>query len=100
LQGGREVDGVLKGFDKLDNLVLDDCVEYVKGKKIAVSFPAQANYLCLDPQDPYRVTETTRKLGLIVCRGLQVSLLCPSDGIEEIANPFEDAGEGDDVAVN
>ena len=31
-QGGREVDGVLKGFDKLDNLVLDDCVEYIRGK--------------------------------------------------------------------
>lgn len=30
-QGGREVDGVLKGFDKLDNLVLDDSVEYLRG---------------------------------------------------------------------
>jgi hypothetical protein len=30
-QGGREVDGVLKGFDKLDNLVLDDCVEFIRG---------------------------------------------------------------------
>ena len=31
VQGGREVDGVLKGFDKLDNLVLDDCIEYLRG---------------------------------------------------------------------
>jgi hypothetical protein len=46
-----------------------------------------------DPEDPYKVTENTRKLGLVVCRGLQVSLLCPSDGIEEIANPFEEAAE-------
>lgn len=30
-QGGREVDGVLKGFDKLDNLVLEDCIEYLRG---------------------------------------------------------------------
>ena len=30
-QGGREVDGTLKGFDKLDNLVLDNCVEYLRG---------------------------------------------------------------------
>lgn len=29
--GGREVEGLLKGFDKLDNLVLDDCVEYLRG---------------------------------------------------------------------
>jgi U6 snRNA-associated Sm-like protein LSm7 len=30
-QGGREVDGVLKGYDKLDNLVLDNAVEYLRG---------------------------------------------------------------------
>ena len=30
-QGGREVDGVLKGYDKLDNLVLDDSVEFLRG---------------------------------------------------------------------
>ena len=30
-QGGREVDGILKGFDKLDNVVLDECVEYIRG---------------------------------------------------------------------
>jgi len=29
--GGREVDGILKGFDKLDNLVLDDCIEFIRG---------------------------------------------------------------------
>ena len=31
-QGGREVDGVLKGYDKLDNLVLEDAIEYLRGK--------------------------------------------------------------------
>jgi small nuclear ribonucleoprotein (snRNP)-like protein len=36
-QGGREVEGLLKGFDKLDNLVLDDCTEYLR-----------------DPEDQYR----------------------------------------------
>lgn len=30
-QGGREIDGVLKGFDKLDNIVLDECIEYIRG---------------------------------------------------------------------
>ncbi len=26
------VEGFLKGFDKLDNLVLDDCVEFLRGE--------------------------------------------------------------------
>ena len=45
-QGGREVEGVLKGYDKLDNLVLDDCIEYMR-----------------DINDQYTLTEQTRKLG-------------------------------------
>lgn len=32
LQGGREVEGILKGFDKLDNLVLDETIEFLRGK--------------------------------------------------------------------
>lgn len=72
-QGGREVEGVLKGFDKLDNLVLDDCIEFLR-----------------DNNDPYKTSNLTRNLGLVVCRGSQVSLICPSVGMEEIANPFEE----------
>lgn len=72
-QGGREVDGVLKGYDKLDNLVLDNCIEYIR-----------------DPEDPYKLTDKTRSLGLVVCRSTQICLICPLDGMEEIANPFEE----------
>ena len=70
-QGGREVRGVLKGFDQLVNIVLDDCVEEMH-----------------DPDDPYKKTDERRRLGLVVCRGLQVSLVSPVDGMEELANPF------------
>ena len=38
MQGGREVDGVLKGYDKLDNLVLDDCIEFIRGDKLSKQF--------------------------------------------------------------
>ncbi|KAJ1617034.1 putative U6 snRNA-associated Sm-like protein [Pavlovales sp. CCMP2436] len=69
--GGREVTGVLKGFDKLLNLVLDETKEYLK-----------------DPDDPYKLLDETRPLGLTVCRGTTVMLICPVDGYEEIANPF------------
>ena len=64
--------------DALLNLVLDETREYLK-----------------DPDDPYRLLDETRSLGLTVCRGTAVTLVCPADGFEEIANPFLQEG-GDD----
>ncbi|XP_069103354.1 U6 snRNA-associated Sm-like protein LSm7 [Argopecten irradians] len=69
--GGREASGVLKGYDPLLNLVLDGTTEYLR-----------------DPDDPFKLTEDTRHLGLVVCRGTSVVLICPSEGMEAIANPF------------
>ena len=69
--GGREASGVLKGFDPLLNLVLDNTIEYLR-----------------DPDDPYKLTDDTRQLGLVVCRGPNVMLICPQEGMEAIANPF------------
>ncbi|KAG6911090.1 hypothetical protein DXG01_004605 [Tephrocybe rancida] len=63
--GGREVKGILKGYDQLLNLVLDEVEEEV-----------------LEPE-PH-----TRSLGLAVLRGPTITLLSPVDGSEEIANPF------------
>mmetsp|Transcript_4070 Transcript_4070/g.7876 ORF Transcript_4070/g.7876 Transcript_4070/m.7876 type:complete len:101 (-) Transcript_4070:174-476(-) len=71
LSGGREVTGVLKGYDQLLNLVLDESVEYLR-----------------DPEDPLRLTDQTRTLGLTVCRGTAVMVVSPTDGTDEIANPF------------
>lgn len=42
----------------------------------------------LDPDDPYKLNGETRHLGLVVCRGTSVILVCPMDGMETIANPF------------
>jgi len=64
--GGREVTGVLKGFDQLLNLVLDDVQEIFQTES----------------------EQTTRNLGLVVLRGPTITLLSPVDGHEEIANPF------------
>lgn len=69
--GGRELQGTLRGYDELVNLVLDDCEEYLR-----------------HPEDSEKVTDKTRKLGLVVIRGTQVSLVSPQEGVEEIANPF------------
>ncbi|KAI7837960.1 hypothetical protein COHA_008264 [Chlorella ohadii] len=75
LAGGREVVGVLKGYDQLMNLVLDEAVEHLR-----------------DPEDPLRVTDQTRPMGLLVCRGTSVMLVVPTTGTEEIANPFAQEG--------
>merc|ERR1712002_1121808 len=69
--GGREAKGILKGFDPLLNLVLDNTDETLR-----------------DPDDPQKLSKDTRKLGLTVCRGTSVVLICPQGGLEEIANPF------------
>ena len=65
------VTGTLKGFDQLLNLVLDECEEYLR-----------------DPEDPLKVTDQTRTLGLLVCRGTSVMVVSGLDGMEELANPF------------
>jgi U6 snRNA-associated Sm-like protein LSm7 len=36
--GGRELQGILRGYDDLVNLVLDECDEYIRGKFIFVLF--------------------------------------------------------------
>ncbi|XP_077884638.1 U6 snRNA-associated Sm-like protein LSm7 isoform X3 [Ictidomys tridecemlineatus] len=68
---GAAHSGILKGFDPLLNLVLDGTIEYMR-----------------DPDDQYKLTEDTRQLGLVVCRGTSVVLICPQDGMEAIPNPF------------
>jgi U6 snRNA-associated Sm-like protein LSm7 len=69
--GGREVKGILRGYDTLVNLVLDGTVEYLR-----------------DLDDPYKLTGETRSLGLVVCRGGGVMCVYPSEGTQEIPNPF------------
>ena len=44
--------------------------------------------LCADPDDPLKLTADTRHLGLVLCRGTSVVIICPADGMEAIANPF------------
>ncbi|KAL5132628.1 Sm-like protein LSM7 [Glycine soja] len=41
-----------------------------------------------NPDDPLKTTDQNRSLGLIVFRGTAVMLVSPTDGTDEIANPF------------
>lgn len=52
----------------------------------------------VDPETQV-ATEKTRKLGRLVIRGTQVSLISPRDGVEEIANPFLPADDDDPIPV-
>ena len=75
------VTGILKGYDQLLNLVLDDVTEELQRES------------CFSPQDisvdPASVPEPhIRSLGLAVLRGPTITVLNPVDGLEEIANPF------------
>jgi len=70
--GGREITGILKGYDQLMNLVLDDVKEVMRDDE---------------------GNESSRSLGLIVARGTLLVLISPVDGSEEIANPFQQPEE-------
>lgn len=78
------VTGILKGYDQLLNLVLDEVEEQLQGGCIAFTCPRFTN----DATEP---EPHTRALGLVVLRGPTITLLSPVDGFEEIANPFMQA---------
>lgn len=63
--GGREVFGVLKGFDQLMNLVMDEVTESLRDEE-------------------GNVTDRTRSLGLVVLRGTALTVINPADGFESI----------------
>ncbi len=72
------MEGVLKGYDSMVNLVLDECIEYIR-----------------NPEDPsQRLTssdgsgEYVRELGIVVCRGTAITYIHPLNGSEIIENPF------------
>jgi U6 snRNA-associated Sm-like protein LSm7 len=74
--------GVLKGFDQLANVVLDETQELLSPAPDVTPSPAEGG------------APATRHLGLIVCRGPTITVVCPEDGLSEIANPFL-AAEGE-----
>ncbi|GAB7361905.1 hypothetical protein MBLNU230_g1943t1 [Neophaeotheca triangularis] len=76
--GGRQVTGILKGYDTLMSLVLDDTKEML--------------------QDDEGNT-TTRRLGLLVVRGTMLTLIAPTKNYHPIKNPFaqdDDDEEGEE----
>lgn len=92
--------GTLKGYDQLMNLVLDDVDEMLRGELFyafphsakSVPFTTTAKLTTLDEND----NPSTRPLGLLVARGTLLTSISPADGSEEISNPFLGGGDGAD----
>ncbi|OII72611.1 U6 snRNA-associated SM-like protein LSM7 [Cryptosporidium andersoni] len=66
--GGRDVTGILRGYDGVTNIVLDDTKEFLL--------------------DLTNTTSEQRDLGLLVVRGTSILMIAPLDGSEYIENPF------------
>ena len=69
-QGGREVVGVLKGYDDMVNMVLEDCVEYLLDETTG------------------NIGNMARNIPNLICRGPQVTLVAPEEGFGQISNSF------------
>ncbi|KAK2958592.1 putative U6 snRNA-associated protein [Blattamonas nauphoetae] len=71
LVGGRESEGILRGYDQTGNVILDDCTEFLR-----------------DPRDATVLTDKTRKLGTTVVRSQNVITIYDAESAIEIPNPF------------
>lgn len=62
IAGGRVITGLLKSYDKVPNLVLDEATEVR--------------------------TEGNRRLGVVIVRGPHIQLITREDGVKDTTNPF------------
>lgn len=62
IAGGRVITGVLKSYDKVPNLVLDEAVEIR--------------------------TTGDRRLGVVIVRGQHIQMITVEEGVKDTANPF------------
>ena len=78
LQGGRQVEGTLVGFDHLNSVILDETKEFVR----------------ISIKDLYQVSKTkTRSLGMCVVKSSVIETITDAKNRVEIANPFGDGEE-------
>ena len=62
---------MLKGFDQLLNVVLEDATEMLR-----------------NPLNPAVLSGETRELGTLIARGPTIAIVSPEEGMEQIASPF------------
>lgn len=81
--------GILRGYDQLVNLVLDDAVE----SRAVGGDEAGPTITTTTTTTAAATTTTKRNIGRTICRGTSVMFISPQDGYESIANPFLQAEE-------
>jgi hypothetical protein len=59
-----------------------------RGSRLAHPPPLVRTLQIQTDPETQMATAVSRKLGLLVIRGTQVSVISPQDGMEEISNPF------------
>uniref|UniRef100_A0A915I7S3 Uncharacterized protein n=1 Tax=Romanomermis culicivorax TaxID=13658 RepID=A0A915I7S3_ROMCU len=83
-----------KSDKNLDDNIVDDDDQSKNERSLFVDVdiiegsPEKSVCMFGNPDDPYKLTNDTRNLGLIVARGSAVVTIGPMDGMEQIANPF------------
>jgi len=66
------VHGVLKGYDSVGNVILDDSVEIIHD----------------EDENDKEIKKKERNLGVLFARGPTISILFPKEKFHEISNPF------------
>lgn len=69
--------GLLRGYDSLLNLLLDNTIEFLKD-------PTDLNQDILSPNGKRMV----RSLGRSICRGTTIAFVTPLSGERTVENPF------------
>lgn len=100
LPANSTVLGILKGYDQLMNLVMDEVEEIIRGESpffllsalqvfctlmsVILAPPRSRPRRRADPETGEH-TDKTRALGLAVLRGTALTVINPADGFEQIA---------------
>ncbi len=80
---GREVEGIMKGYDQIGSVVLDDANEILEGEIVMNNTNIDENN-----KDIY-YNRNKRFLGFIYARGPSIAVLIPKESSNILENPFE-----------
>lgn len=86
--------GVLKGYDMLMNVVLDDSIEYIKSMLSVCFHSCKTMHISIiifvaDPSGGGASLTETRPLGLMITRGISIQVISPEENRVQIENPFQ-----------